>query len=134
MIKEIFTAKKFFEHLKEKRLMGSKCQECNALFIPPRPVCLQCESTNLEWVESKGEGSLETFTVIHVPPISLLDKAPYVVGIVQLDEGVSIMGRIVDVDPNEPKKIEIDMRVKAVPIQENEKTVLAFKPLTARTT
>jgi len=57
-----------------------------------------------------------------------------VVGIVQLDEGVSIMGRIVDVDPNEPKKIEIDMRVKAVPIQENEKTVLAFKPLTARTT
>lgn len=134
MSKEIFTAKTFFDNLKEKRLMGSKCKECNALFVPSRPVCLQCGSTNLEWIESKGEGSLETFTVIHVPPVSLLTKAPYVVGIVRLDEGVSIMGRIVDVDPTEPEKIKLGMRVKVVVIEENEKTVLAFKPFTTRST
>ena len=131
MSEQLFTAKLFYDNLKEKRLMGTKCTECDALMVPPRPVCPRCGSVNLEWVEFKGEGSLETFTVIYVPPISLSEKALYVVGIVRLDEGVSIMGRIVDVDPTEPEKIELGMRMNAGAIEENGKIVLVFKPATS---
>jgi len=128
MSEQFFTAKSFYDNLKEKRLMGTKCKECNTLAVPPRPVCPQCRSSNLELVETKDEGSLELFTVIYVSPISLPVKPPYVVGIVRLDEGVSIMGRILDVDPTKPEKIDLGMRVKAVAIEENERIVLGFKP------
>ena len=51
-MKEIpFTIASFDNFLKEKKLMASKCRECSALWLPPRPICLTCKGHEMEWVE-----------------------------------------------------------------------------------
>lgn len=126
--KNSFSVKAFFDYLKEKRLMGVKCLNCENLMIPPRLICTACKKANLEWFEFEGAGALETFTILHVAPTFLKDKAPYILGIVKLNEGPLITGRIIGIPSDKPEKIKISMSVKADFIQESDATILAFKP------
>jgi len=124
-----FLTKTFYDKLKEGKLIGCRCKKCNFVMIPPRLLCKECGSKDLELVEFKGTGTLETFTVIHVPPMRLKNVAPYVTGIVKLDEGPMIMGRIVGVDPNKPEELRMGQRMQMEVIEEDGKPVLAFKPV-----
>lgn len=126
--KNSFSVSAFFDYLREKRLMGVKCLNCQNLMIPPRLICTSCKKTNLEWSEFEGVGTLKTFTILHVPPTTLKEKAPYILGIVELNEGPLITGRIINISSNKPEKIKIGMSVKADFIQESDATILAFKP------
>jgi len=104
-----FTIDSFYKLLGEGKLMGSKCRSCGRLLIPPRPVCPSCYGTDMEWVELKGEGTVESFTVIHVAPPQFSDEVPYVVALVRLDEGVRLPGRLTGVEPEE---VKVGMRVR----------------------
>ena len=104
------TAKMFTEALKENKLLGLKCNKCGAYTVPPKKVCMECTSEDLEVVELSGKGQIQTFTVIRVPPEGF--EAPYIVGMAELDEGPWLMGNIVDVDPDEATMDLIGMRVK----------------------
>ena len=44
--------------LSEDKLMGSRCQKCGALFVPPRTICIKCYANGMEWIETKGNGKL----------------------------------------------------------------------------
>jgi hypothetical protein len=123
-----FTVKSYYDFLKEKKLMGNSCGDCKALMVPPRLVCIQCRGKRLDWVQFSGKGSLETFTVIHVPPTFLKEKAPYAVGIVKLEEGPMVTARLLGVDAQNPEKIKLGMSMVADYIEENGRTILAFKP------
>ena len=108
-----FTADSFDQFLSEKKLMASKCKRCGALWLPPRPLCIKCYGTEMEWVELKGKGKLLAFTVIHVGPMTMVaagydrDK-PYCSGIVELEEGPRISAQILGVDVAHPENIKID--------------------------
>jgi len=52
------------KYLNEEKLMGSRCKECGAVFVPPRSVCITCYQPNMQWVEMKGIGKLAAFTCI----------------------------------------------------------------------
>lgn len=91
------TAKMYAEALTENRLLGLKCSHCGAYTVPPKKVCMECTSEDLEVVELAGKGQIRTFTVIQVPPEGF--DAPYIVGMAELDEGPWLMGNIVDIDP-----------------------------------
>ena len=56
------------QYLNEEKLMGSRCRKCGGHFVPPRPMCTHCYSTDLEWVEVKGNGRLVAFTCITIAP------------------------------------------------------------------
>ena len=58
-----------------------------------------------------GKGEVMTFTVIRVPPHGFEKEAPYVVGIVKLDEGPRITSQIVDCELDD---VRIGSRVRAV--------------------
>ena len=105
-----FTAKSYYDFLKEKRLMGSLCDDCKALMVPPRMTCMECRGNKLKWSQLSGKGSLATFTVVHVAPTFLKDKAPYAVGIVKLEEGPHLPGMIKNVKLEE-LRIGIDVAV-----------------------
>ena len=90
------TAKMFAEALKENKLLGLKCNKCGAYTVPPKKVCMECSSEDLEIVQLSGKGKIQTFTVIRVPPEGF--EAPYIVGMAELDEGPWLMGNIIDVD------------------------------------
>nr|MDO8045545.1 Zn-ribbon domain-containing OB-fold protein [Candidatus Baldrarchaeota archaeon] len=120
--------KKYFEFVSEKKFMGLKCKSCGAYILPPKSICKKCGSKEFEWVEFSGKGSLHTFTVIHVAAKRFLNDAPFVVGVVQLEEGPRIMARIVGVDPNKPETIKTGMPLKVTFIESDEKVLLAFEP------
>ena len=78
------------------RLEAARCAGCKKLAFPPRRICPSCHGESFETVTLSGEGQLLTWTVIHVAPGDFAVQAPYVVGIVELDEGVRITAQIAD--------------------------------------
>ncbi|MCL0098951.1 Zn-ribbon domain-containing OB-fold protein [Dehalococcoidia bacterium] len=90
------THKAYTSALRENRLLGLKCNACGGYTVPPKKVCIECASEDLDIVELSGRGKIRTFTVIRVASEGF--QAPYIVGIVELDEGPWLMGNIIDVD------------------------------------
>jgi hypothetical protein len=123
--------------LSEDKLMGSKCKKCGVLSVPPRSICIKCYSSELEWVEMKGNGELAAFTCIAIgPPFMIKEgydrKHPYVSGVVELEEGVKVVARIEGVDASKPETIEIGAPLRVEFLHrgegENSTTFLAFRP------
>ncbi|MGD8506672.1 MAG: Zn-ribbon domain-containing OB-fold protein [Candidatus Bathyarchaeota archaeon] len=103
-----FTIESFYRFIAEKKLMAAKCRQCGKLLIPPRPMCTDCYSKDLEWTQLDGEGKLLTYTIIHVSPKQFESMIPYVVGIVKLAEGPQLPGMIRSIEPD---KIRVDMKL-----------------------
>ena len=131
-----FTATSFNKFLSEKKLMGSKCKKCGAVYLPPRPLCPDCHDTQMEWVEFSGKGELAAFTAIAVAPTFMLAQGlgknnPYVSGVVRLAEGPGISARILGVDAKKPETIKVGTPVQLEILEraEGEARVysLAFK-------
>jgi uncharacterized OB-fold protein len=91
------------------RLEANKCKNCKTIFFPPRLVCPECKKRDLVATKLAEQGEIITYTIIRVPPHQFIDQAPYAVGIVKLDDGVNLMGQIVDCDFED---LKIGMRVK----------------------
>ena len=81
------------------RYEAAKCQKCGKVFFPPRLICDKCGHREFETSVLAQEGVVETFTVIEVAPSGFTDEAPYVVGVIKLDDGVSLTAQIVDCPP-----------------------------------
>jgi len=94
------TCKEYNESLKKDVLLGLKCNECGAINVPPKMVCGQCTSTDMEVVPLSGRGSIQTFTTVFVAPEGREAEIPYTVVMVELDEGPWIAGNLIDIDPS----------------------------------
>lgn len=106
------TFKDFNEALKENRLLGLKCKECGWITVPPKMACHKCASPNMEITELKGTGKIQTFTTVYVTSEGREDECPYIVVLVELDEGPWIMGNLTDIDPSEATMELIGRRVR----------------------
>ena len=104
--------KDYNEALKQNRLLGLKCQSCGAITVPPKMVCRQCASPDMEVTELKGKGKIRTFTTVYVAPEGREDEVPYTVVLVELDEGPWIMGNLDDLDPAQATMELIGSKVK----------------------
>ncbi|MBI4187319.1 MAG: Zn-ribbon domain-containing OB-fold protein [Chloroflexi bacterium] len=93
------TFKRYDEALRQNKLLGLKCRDCGAVTIPPKMVCRQCASSEIEVVELGGRGKIQTFTVVNVPPEGRESEVPYIIAMVELDEGPWTMGNLDNVDP-----------------------------------
>lgn len=83
-------------------LIGTKCNNCDSVFFPPRSVCPECRRIGkLESYELNGKGKIISYTVIRVPQEGFEDETPYILAIVELEEGPRITGQITDVDLGE---------------------------------
>ena len=125
------------QYLREEKLMGSRCTHCNALYVPPRPICVECRCGDMAWEEMSGKGKLRAFTCIAIGPSFMRAEGydrnnPYCSGVVELDEGARVDARIEGVDAKNPESIKIGtpLRVKFLhrPEDGTSRTYLAFKP------
>ena len=128
----------FEQFLNEGKLMGSRCNVCGMLYVPPRSLCPQCRRSDMEWAEMAGEGRLVAFTSISIGTPAMIKEGydrnnPYCSGAVELTEGARVVARIEDVDSLHPETIEVGMplRVKFLNkgTDDNRTTVLAFSPI-----
>lgn len=103
---------KFWEAARRHTLLIQRCRDCQANLFFPQSVCRRCLSEDIEWLEAKGTGEIYSFTVIHRPPSMVFeDETPYVVAIVELDEGVRMMTNIIGI---ESEAVRIGMNVEVV--------------------
>jgi uncharacterized OB-fold protein len=137
MVDRPFSDISYKKYLSEEKLMGSRCKQCDVLFIPPRSICVECHSKDMAWEESKGVGKLAAFTCITIGPSFMRAegydrKNPYCSGVVELEEGTRVDARIEGVDSKNPENIKIGMPLKVQflhrPEDEPDRTYLAFQP------
>jgi uncharacterized OB-fold protein len=103
----------FARHLRDGRLMGSRCRRCGATAFPPRADCHQCMSGDFELVEVSGKGTLTTYTKIVAAPTGFEELAPYILGVVDLAEGGRALAWFGDTIPEQD--IIIGMPLQLVP-------------------
>ena len=98
----------FWDACGEGRLEVSACNECDHLFLPPGPCCPRCWSANLSTRIVSGRGHVYSFAVYrrtYHPGM----PAPYVVGLIELDEGPRLISNVVGCAPED---VEIGMSVR----------------------
>ena len=84
--------------LRENKLLGLKCKACGFVTAPPRLACRHCGATDSDMVELSGKGKIATFTTVFIPPESRRGQTPYLVVVIELEEGPWIMGNIQGAD------------------------------------
>ena len=125
MTERVITLKGFFEEAREGRLSAIRCGSCGELAIPPKELCPSCHERRWELVPLHGTGSVASFTVIRIPPRGRLAEAPYAVAVVKLDEGVSLLGRIVDIPLD---ALTAGLSVRFRPVLLGEQVIIGFGP------
>jgi len=106
------TFKGYNEALKENKLLGLKCRECGTITVPPKMVCRKCASPDMEIIELTGKGKIQTFTTCNVAPEGREDEVPYIIVLVELNEGPWIMGNLTGIDPTTATVELIGKRVR----------------------
>lgn len=80
-------------------MIGNKCNNCGEVYFPPRTLCKNCRSQgDLEETQLSGKGEIHSYTVIRSPPEYMKLSAPYIVAIVELEEGPRVSAQIEDAE------------------------------------
>lgn len=89
----------FWEAAAQHRLVVQRCAACKTFRHPPRPMCPSCLSLEQEWIEVSGRGRVWSWVVAHPPVLpAFAEKTPYNVAVIELDEGMRMVGNLLDVD------------------------------------
>jgi uncharacterized OB-fold protein len=114
----------FWEACRDRRFLVHRCTECGRAYWPAS-TCLDHGSSSMEWQDASGRGEVHTYTVVHhVYDRSLVDKVPYVVAVVRLDEGPFFHTDIVGC---EPQDVHVGMRVRVL-FDEADEMLPRFTP------
>jgi uncharacterized OB-fold protein len=103
--------REFWEGAKRGELRIQRCRSCGKAYFYPRPFCPNCTSRDVEWFTASGRGKLYSYVIAHRGAPGFQDWSPYVIAVVQLDEGPRMMTNIIGVDPS-PENLPIDASVE----------------------
>ncbi len=88
-------------------LQAGKCSACGYIEYPLRDICRKCKSTSIEMITLPTNGTIYSYTVVRYP-LKGLENPPYIIGLIELDNGVRLLSRISgDID-----SVQIGKRVK----------------------
>jgi len=87
----------FWDAAAQQRLVVPHCESCGRWIWQPRPLCPACHEPDPAWTEISGDGRVTSWTVIHPPVLpAWADDVPFTILLVELVEGVRMVGRLVD--------------------------------------
>jgi len=101
----------FWDAARRHELQLPCCRACGQYHYYPRATCPHCLSNDLEWRRVSGRGTVHTFTVVHRGAKGFPLPTPYVMAVVQLDEGPRMMTNLLGVPPN-PAEIPFGLPVE----------------------
>ena len=82
------------------QLKIQRCADCQHYQFYPRIICTQCMSERLDWVEVSGQAQIISYTVVARAVAKAYEMdVPYIVALVALDEGPTMMTNIIDCSP-----------------------------------
>ena len=104
-------SKPYWEYLSKHKAHLQKCQKCGRFRFPPYLSCPHCGELGGDWTPISGRGKVYSWIVIQHPvDPRLATEVPFIVALVELEEGVRMTGRLVGIERDELKG---DMPVKA---------------------
>lgn len=117
----------FWEGTRKGELRIQRCGACGELRHPPGPMCPACGAAEPDYVVARGTGSVYSFVVHRHPPVPG-KELPILIALVELDEGVRMVGELLDIADEE---VEIGMPVEVSMVRvDDELTLPAWRPTT----
>jgi len=117
------TQRPFFEAAARGELRYQRCPACDHVQFYPRAICTAC-GADPEWATASGRGTVHTFTVVRQNFMSpFKDQLPYVVAMVELEEGVRMMTNVTGCAPEE---VRIGLAVEAYAVECEEGLAVPF--------
>jgi uncharacterized OB-fold protein len=104
--------KPFWDGLAGGRFMTTIGAQTRRYTFPPKPISPHDWNEGVQWVELSGKGTLYSYTTMHVVPAVFRSEAPYRICIVDLDEGLRIVTRLLDSGP-----VPLDQPVELVVVR-----------------
>jgi len=115
-------AVQFYAECAKGRLCFQRCRACGTWRHLPRHGCAACGSTDWEWAPSSGRGRVFSWTVTHQAPFPGL-ATPYVVAVVETDEGVRMAAGLRGVAP---EALALDMAVEVEMVAVSDTAAVPF--------
>jgi uncharacterized OB-fold protein len=112
-------------------LLASRCTVCGNVLFPRVDGCTYCAADDPDPVELTGPGTLWSWTAVTAAPPGYQGKVPFGVGVVELSEGVRIIGRLTESDPSALAADQpMELRVVTLHTDEdgNDVVTYAFAP------
>jgi uncharacterized protein len=104
----------YWDAARAGRLDLQRCVPCDRLVWYPRRRCHRCGSDDLRWETLSGRASVYAFTVVHRAPDPSVE-VPYVVALVDLEEGARVMTNLVGIDPQDVRVgLPVEVRFRAL--------------------
>jgi hypothetical protein len=102
----------YWQAAREHRLALPKCEDCQKFWFPPSRTCPHCLSTNFSFQNVSGKGKIFSFVTFHrVYRPAFANDVPYVVALIELDEGPRLLSNIMGVTHDQ---VKCEMRVEVV--------------------
>lgn len=86
----------FWDGIARGELRLQRCGECGQAAFSPRAVCSDCVGGRLDWFTARGTGTVHSCAAAHRAFGALGERVPFTVALVDVDEGVRMMSRIVE--------------------------------------
>ncbi|HYL59335.1 MAG TPA: Zn-ribbon domain-containing OB-fold protein [Candidatus Acidoferrales bacterium] len=119
------TSRPFWDAAKRHELSIQRCGACKSYVYYPRDRCPHCFADQLEWQRVSGRGRVYSYTVVRRASARSFGDGPYVLAIVELEEGPRMTSNIVA----PPEKIRVDMPVEVFFDDVTpDRTLVKFKP------
>jgi uncharacterized protein len=110
MLQQDSDSRPYWEGLRQGELRIQRCNSCSKAVFYPRSICPHCHSDQLAWIVASGKGTIYSYTVVHQAFGPFAADVPFVIAIVELEEGARMMSRIVDA-PRERVAVGAAVRV-----------------------
>lgn len=117
----------FWDGCAEHKLRMQRCDDCLKWWFPPADRCPECLSARFQWARASGRGKVFSFVTFHrAYHPAFAGDLPYVVALVELEEGPRLISNIVDCPVD---SVRCDMPVEVVFEDVTETTTLyKFRP------
>ncbi len=128
----------FYENLKQGRFTTTRCKDCGHESFPPRVICPNCLSENLEWIDLPTQGTVKVVTEEEVG-VPLGFETPLIHALIDLGGKLTLFTRIVNCKVGQLKegdnvKLHV-FPIDPVPVQKGKEIILkervfyAFEPM-----
>jgi len=95
---------RYFRALAEKNRIYATCCKKHGVFLPPRPFCPDCQTSDMEWVDyTKQPAHIKTSSICAFAGRAFIDEVPFILGFIQIGEAKTVMSSVVKLseDPAE---------------------------------
>jgi len=104
---------RFLEGLRAGEILGTKCDYCGRIAVPPRVFCEWCFKRSGTWVKLPDTGTVNTFSVSYIATDTTRLKTPTIPAVIEIDTAGNA-GFLHIIGEAKPEEVKIGMRVKAV--------------------